>query len=92
MRTYTHHLHRIASDIDSYGVAANEAAIANVVDDAQAAGVCPVLLTVLSDPTEPEVARARAFGMVATALAAGGTQPAEHDVTTPPPVLVAMAS
>lgn len=84
MRLTTHHLIHFADDIDSFGVAANETAIANVVDDARAVAAGPVLLSVLSDPTQPEVARARAFGMVATIIAAAHAAerslPADHEI------------
>jgi hypothetical protein len=69
MATYTQDLTRIASDIDRNGIAANETAVTKVIGWAQAAGVDPVLLSVLFDSTQPEVARTRAFGMIATALA-----------------------
>jgi hypothetical protein len=76
-------LARLARSIDMHGIAANEAAVAMVVDRAWIAGVDPVLLSVLSDVTQPEIARERAFGMIATALAAVGPviwdpQPSEH--------------
>jgi hypothetical protein len=86
--THTHadaqHLARIASDIDRNGIAANGAAVARVVGWSRTASVSPVLLSVLSDVTQPEVARLRAFGMVATALVNASPtisdpQPREHD-------------
>ncbi|HSK98384.1 MAG TPA: hypothetical protein VK891_17285 [Euzebyales bacterium] len=77
MSTYTQELARIASDVDVLGIAANETAIAMVVARARAAGVDPLLLSVLSDTAEPEIARARAFGRVATALAAT-VEPPRH--------------
>jgi hypothetical protein len=88
MRTHSRTLHRIASDIDSYGIATTETDIATVVEDARVAGVDPVLLAVLSDTTQPEIARARAFGHVATALAAEGHRSDDHATTTPSRVLV----
>jgi len=86
MNTYISHLDRIATDIDLYGVASTESAIATVVDRARSADINPVLVAVLSDAAEPEIARARAFGMVAAELAT-----AEHRslVTLAPPALVA---
>jgi hypothetical protein len=78
MTTYTAELTRIAGDVDALGVTANETAIALVVAWARSAGVDPVLLSVLSDPTEPEVARARAFGRVATDLTASADQHPRH--------------
>lgn len=81
--TDAQNLARIASDIDLNGIAANGAAVARVVGWSRTACVDPVLLLVLSDETQPEVARLRAFGMVATALAnacptISDLQPREH--------------
>jgi hypothetical protein len=83
MTTYTQDLARIASDIDRHGIAANETAVTMMVERARTADVNPVLLSVLSDATQPEVARVRAFGKIATALAAARSatsdpQPREH--------------
>ena len=83
MTTHTQDLARIASNIDTHGIDANETAVSMVVDRAWIAGVDPVLLSVLSDVTQPEIARDRAFGMIATALAAAGPaisdpNPSEH--------------
>jgi hypothetical protein len=83
MTTHTQDLARIASDIDTHGIGANETAVSMVVDRASIAGVDPVLLSVLSDVTQPEIARDRAFGRIATALAAAGPatldpRPGEH--------------
>ena len=75
--THTQDLARIASNIDTHGIGANEAAVAMVVDRAWNASVDPVLLSVLSDVTQPEIARDRAFGMIATALAAAGPATAD---------------
>lgn len=61
-------LHRIADDIDRDGIAVVEADVASVVDRARAAGVTGVVVDVLADRSEPAIARARAFGMVATDL------------------------
>jgi hypothetical protein len=77
----TQTLARIASSIDTHGISANETAVAMVVHRASTAGVEPVLLSVLSDVTQPEIARDRAFGMIATALASPATSdlnPREH--------------
>jgi hypothetical protein len=78
MTTYTAELTRIAGDVDALGVTANETAIALVVAWARSADVDPVLLSVLSDTAEPEVVRARAFGRVATALAASTDEHPRH--------------
>ena len=86
MNTYISHLDRIATDIDLYGVASTESAIATVVERARGADVNPVLVAVLSDAAEPEIARARAFGMVAAELATAEHRPS---VTLASPALVA---
>jgi hypothetical protein len=82
MSTHTQELAHIASDIDRYGISANETALTEVIGWARTADINPVLLSVLLDVTQPEVARARAFGEVATALVTGTAmsdpQPREH--------------
>ena len=68
--TYTHQsLNKLAADIDGCGIAEMESAVAAVVLGARRVGVCPIAVDVLADPTEPEVVRERAFGIVATHLA-----------------------
>jgi hypothetical protein len=84
MAPYTDELARIAMDIDTLGVGANETAIALVVSHADAVGVAPALLSVLADASQPEVARARAFGRVATALVAATPHTSEHDLVGTP--------
>lgn len=66
----TAELARLADMIDQDGMAAITEAIPQLVDRGLSAGVSPTVLFVLADPAEPEVARARAFGMLATSLAA----------------------
>ena len=83
MHTYTNELAHIAADIDTLGVAANETASSTVVNRARSAAVDPVLLSVLSDVRQPDIARARAFGMVAGRLAATGDTPAGTPARTP---------
>lgn len=86
-----HDLDRIASDIAALGAAANESAIAMVVHRAATMSVDPLLLSVLSDPAQPGIARARAFGMVAARLAKSGGPPEDpRDATASPPVLAAI--
>jgi hypothetical protein len=60
------------------GLGAHEVSIRQVVSWARAADVSPVLVGILADPSEPEVARLRAFGRIATALAECGHH--VHDV------------
>lgn len=63
-------LDRIARDIDAHGLAAVECDVATIVDDARRVGVGGAALDVLGDVTAPEIARLRAFGLVAMRLAA----------------------
>lgn len=62
------YLYRIADDIDRHGMGAVECDIEAIVDHAHSAGIAGAALSVLSDTREPEIARARAFGIVATRL------------------------
>lgn len=79
MDTNARFIENLAADIDRSGIAAVEPTISAVVEHARSAGVNPVLLSVLADASEPEVARARAFGLVATHLArAAGAPPSDE--------------
>jgi hypothetical protein len=69
------HLDALAWEIEDGGFAGRELAVRRVVRAAQALGVSPTLIAVLADPAEPEVARLRAFGCIATALAAAARTP-----------------
>lgn len=69
------HLDDLARRIDERGIAAVETELAPVVAAAERAGVCSVLLAVLTDDREPAVARARAFGRTAADLVAAGDRP-----------------
>jgi hypothetical protein len=60
----------LAWDLASEGFAGREDAVRDVVRTARAQGLSAVLTAVLADRREPEVARLRAFGRVATLLAA----------------------
>jgi hypothetical protein len=60
---------QLAWDLEDGGIAGQELAVRRVVWAAQAARVSPTLVGVLADPAEPEIARLRAFGRIATALA-----------------------
>lgn len=79
------YLHRIADDIDRRGMATVEYDVATIVDHARRAGIAGAALAVLGDTAAPEIARARAFGMVATRLWRHGGAPAVS-----PPVAVAV--
>ena len=62
----------LAWALESDGIRGHEVSIRQVVRSARAAGVSSVAVDILADPSEPEVARLRAFGQVASALAASG--------------------
>jgi hypothetical protein len=76
----TETLDELAWAIDSDGIGCHEEAIARVVTRARALGVDPVLLDVLSDPAQPQVARERAFGTLSRTVASGR---ANHRPTDP---------
>ena len=65
-------IERLAWHIELHGLAGHDEAIRNVVQRAHTAGASPVLAGVLADRNEPEVARIRAFGLVALQIAARG--------------------
>lgn len=71
------YLYRIADDIDRHGVGAVECDVEAIVDHAHRAGITGAALSVLGDTREPEIARARAFGIVATRLRHRGGAPAD---------------
>jgi hypothetical protein len=63
-------LRQLAWALGSDGIDGHEDSFRHVVSSAHAAGVSSVLIEILADPTQPEIARLRAFGRVAAALAA----------------------
>jgi hypothetical protein len=73
---------RLAWHIEARGLTGVEKELRRVVERARSSGVSPVLVDVLADPTEPEVARMRAFGHVALHMAAQGALTAS-DVRRP---------
>ena len=76
------YLQHVASDIDRLGMAAVACDVDLIVEHADRAGLTGAALAVLRDPAETEVARARAFGIVATQLWLSGRVPAatSHEV------------
>jgi hypothetical protein len=60
----------LARDLEQDGFHGHELSIRQVAHSARAAGVSPVIIAILADPSEPEVARLRAFGRVTAAIAA----------------------
>ena len=78
----TPQLIQLAWDLESGGFEGHEVAVRQVVRSARAAGLSPTVVDVLADPTEPEVARVRAFARVATSLAAHDASPTAADDRT----------
>ncbi len=60
---------RLGFAVDNDGIGAHEGAAQMLVDAATRKGLCPVLIQILADRREPSVARQRAFGRLALALA-----------------------
>ena len=65
-------LTEMAFDLADGGFVGREVAVRGVVRTARANGVPAGLTAILADPHQPEVARLRAFGRIATALSASG--------------------
>ncbi len=61
-------LDTLAADIDRFGLGAVEAEVTALVERAHDAGIRSIALDVLTDRTEPEIARERAFSLVAAQL------------------------
>ena len=80
-------LNLLAFQLAARGFVGQDAAIAAVSRSARSAGVSPVLVDILGDPTAPEVARLRAFGKIATRLADHGTPAAEPQRAHRPRIL-----
>ena len=59
---------RLALDIESLGFAGRDAAVTRVVHAARVAGLSSVSINILADSNQPEVARMRAFGKIASGL------------------------
>ena len=75
----TPQLHELAWDLEFRGFAGQEVALRPVIRAARVLGVSRTVVDVLADPAEPEVARMRAFGQVASALAAVDAEPTTDD-------------
>jgi hypothetical protein len=71
----TPQLRELAWDLEFRGFAGQENALRPVIRAARVLGVSRTLVDILADPAEPEAARMRAFGHVATALAAADAEP-----------------
>ena len=75
----TPQLLQLAWDLEFRGFAGQEVALRPVIRAARVVGVSSTLVDILADPSEPEVARMRAFGRVAAALAAADAKPLRAD-------------
>jgi hypothetical protein len=60
--------HTLAQNVDARGLAAAEGVVREITTTARNAGVSPVLVAVLADAREPEVARIRALAKIRMAL------------------------
>jgi hypothetical protein len=58
----------LADRLATHGPAAVEGELARFVEHARRRGASLVLLSILSDPAQPDVARQRAFGRIAAEL------------------------
>jgi hypothetical protein len=54
----------LADRLATHGPAALEGALRRLIRDARCHGVTPLLVTILADPAECDVARQRAFGLI----------------------------
>lgn len=79
------YLHYLAVEIDRYGFRAVEAELPAVIGDARRADISAIVLSVLADPGEPEITRARAFGHVASRLALREKRRAEASLVAATP-------
>ena len=61
----------LAANVAEDGFERHQPTVVEFATAARSAGLSNVLIDVVSDPAEPEVARLRAFGRLAVALAAG---------------------
>ena len=61
-------LSTLAADLASGGLGGHDADLHAVVRAARARGVSPVLVDILADPDQPDVARLPAFGRIASSL------------------------
>lgn len=61
-------LDSLAADIDRFGLGAVEGEVTALVERAHDVGISSIALDLLTDRREPEIARERAFGLVAAQL------------------------
>jgi hypothetical protein len=58
----------LADRLAAHGVRALELELAHFAAFARRRGASPLLVSILSDPTQPDVARERAFGLITVEL------------------------
>jgi hypothetical protein len=58
----------LADRLATHGPAALQGELRRLIRDARRHGVTPLLVSILADPAEPDVARQRAFGRIVTEL------------------------
>jgi hypothetical protein len=71
-------LSELAWELASAGFAGRENAVRQVVRTSRTHGLDPVLVGILADAHQPEVARLRAFGRIAALLAAPAADAVSH--------------
>lgn len=69
MNSFQELTNQLAARVESAGLTGAEAFLPPVVAAAMSNGVNPLLIAVLTDPGQPEVARVRALGRIIAALA-----------------------
>ncbi|MFY9331814.1 MAG: hypothetical protein WAO41_09090 [Candidatus Nanopelagicales bacterium] len=81
MRTLTRlALQGLGQRVAESGITLNRADLGALASAAGSAGISPVLIDVMLDDTQPEVARLRAFERVSCALSRWTYQPTRADV------------
>jgi hypothetical protein len=69
--TGSHRFADLAERLVALGVRAAEYELVRFAAHARRQGVDPLLVSILADPTQPDVARERAFGRIAVELGTG---------------------
>ncbi len=59
---------KLADRLATHGPAALQSELRRLIRDARRHGVTPLLVTILADPAQPDVARQRAFGRILAEL------------------------
>ena len=77
----------LAERLATHGPAALDSELGRLIRDARRHGVTPLLVTILVDPTQPDVARQRAFGRILAELERPRETPPHPARTVPPMTL-----